>query len=98
MDLPVGYPTLADAYDFPHTLGSRAKRSVAKKPANVLGNIVSSNFEKHQAVPRMEQSWMIKTVVVSEEGWSLQGVEQGNNVFAVFHPYMSGTPRSGVML
>ena len=86
VDLPIGYPALADTYDFPHALDSHAKLSVAKKPANVCGNLVSPNFEKHQTISRMEQSWMIKAVVMGEEGWSLQGVEQGNNVFAVFHP------------
>lgn len=40
--LPGGYTTMADTDDFPHTLNSCAKLSMAKKPANIMGNLVSS--------------------------------------------------------
>jgi hypothetical protein len=44
-DLPVGYPTVADADDFAHTLRLRAKSLVAKEAADIVGHFMRVDIQ-----------------------------------------------------
>jgi hypothetical protein len=78
-----------DADNFTHALCLCSKGNMAQETANKLCSFIKVDIEKHQAISPVAQISLVKIVIAGEKGRSAQGMQEWNNLIAIFHPRSS---------